>query len=174
MEQPGIENEKEDTFRPFIPYSVVVALVAIGALIVIGSFYAQPWMASVPRSLTGSELVYGWWRFTIPIAPLLVLVLMLALARRMLRLNTSQHRALSVGIVLVGLLSLFPFYRLVYPPSDSVLASVIDESSLSPGLWLWSQNVAGHADTGFYVALVGAVLLIIGAIGGLFGRKQSA
>ncbi len=170
MEQLDIENEKEDTFKPFIPYSIIVALVVIGVLIVLSSFYSQAWIVSGPHSFTGSELVYGWWRFTIPVAPLLVLVLMLLLARRILRLNTSQHRLLSVGIVLVGLLSLFPFYRLVNPPSDLPLASVFGSSeSLNPGLWLWSQNVASPAENGFFVALVGTVLLIIGAIGGLFG-----
>jgi hypothetical protein len=155
---------------PLIPSRVVIALVTIGAAVVLLGFTQFRWLAlsAFYGDVTGAEACYGWWKYLLPAVAILVLV---ALACRAYFV-TLRHRAFWIGIAFAGIVSLYPFYRLLNPGTDTVLGTVKVEHA--PGVWIVSENYATFADTGFYVTLAGTLLLTVGALSGLIGKRRQA
>lgn len=182
MSEAGDKNVSEDVGggepkprKSEIGFWTLCVLVLIGTLTTLMGFSAYPWIE--PRgsmSSAGSDVVYGWWQPLLPLMPILILIALLALSVGKLFFHMAWRRVFWVGIAIAGLISLYPFYQLTNPPVDLPLASLFASSEgLVPGLWLWSEQVAGPAGTGFYVALAGSLLMTVSAIIGVFGRSPT-
>ncbi len=155
-------------FVPFIPSRIVTTLVAVGAAIMLLGYFSFSWIdISYPLSSTeGPEFCYGWWRYLIPTVAVLVLVGLVA--RTFLKIRGS--RLFWIGVAILGVSSLYPFYRLMNPGPDMLLAQV--HITHSSGIWVVSEIRAGLAGSGFYITLAGALLLISAALGALAGRTR--
>src|SRR5512139_2614852 len=95
-QEPAGTIPTRQPFAPLVPGRVVIALVSIGAAIMLLGFTQFRWLAlsAFYGDITGTETCYGWWKYLLPAVAILVFV---ALSCRAY-FTTLRHPAFWIGI----------------------------------------------------------------------------